>query len=76
MFMARKGVYVNPFLLPKEMAEFLDKRDTIIQKTLKAATPSEKALVFETVNSPAKVFTVSKFCKEKGRVPLLLSTKK
>lgn len=73
--MARKGIYVNPFLSERESGELLEKRENTLQQAVKAATPSEKALIFEMVSQPDRIRAIIEFTKEKARVPLFLSTK-
>lgn len=72
---AKKGIYLNPFLAEKDFKELLDKREEAIQKAAKAATPSEKGLVFETIGTLDRARAIIEFSKEKGRVPLFLSTR-
>ena len=76
MFQLKKGCFINPLVTKKEVDEFLERRESILQKHAKLSTPSEKALIFEITDSPKKVKSFVEMAKSKNRTPLLLSTKR
>ena len=75
-FMAQPGVCYSPFLAPKEIEEFREKREEILQIKSKAMAPSEKALIFEVIETKQKLLENCRNCKKKSRIPLLLSSKR
>lgn len=74
MYLAKRGIFIDPFIQPKDNKEFIEKRDQALNKAAKANTPSEKCLYFEFFKSLNEFETGLEFCKTKSRIPLILSS--